>query len=602
MPPGPRESELSLPALRAALLPKQYDDNELKVADYVNNDSDEAERDAVRCARIVEECTADELAKLLAAGLVGSREDFHEQFDGYDRCNDISLLEHVMPDVGKMRVVLEHDPTIDMHTSSVCRAVVPAAWQVGDDKLCAYLHLGGHDVQGILLLLAHFERNPVYDATLLRAHAHLWYQNLNAVLLLERLEQRQSRIVAGRELVGSARRKAVAPPWPWPPVPRAVRRAAMLRFTDHCTPECWHYPREVEAELDAGFKGSRLGSVTSLLADVLPGIACDATPFDVLQAVVDAGRAQDLVDCLIVEEDYYLIDRLERDHGVLVPRPRLTAAAPLSDHGFAVSKPQRRPHPFDHDSRFEQWRLCCFGKTLRDALGMTPEVRLTDAEFTDALTATVGVNTVSLDALIDQALLDGRSGLDLRAAFEAFREQFDADPGDRDELRALHDMQHLADDERSLPTLTNETAAFLFERWYDLDAKSLGVFRTEQPAAALVRCHPHARRLLAREWNERRPGFVKRVLRTLQAFHTDWTDVGAAVALFDKDNHPWTKVRNRYGRSAVLLLRASVPMLKAHRAWVLGECVRQWQEMADIYNPKKTLGKRLRREYDSEWG
>ena len=67
-----------------------------------------------------------------------------------------------MPDVDKMRVVLQHDSTIDMHTSALCQ--IPE-YDHGHNKLCAYLHRGGDSVEGILLLLAHCKHNPVDDAT-----------------------------------------------------------------------------------------------------------------------------------------------------------------------------------------------------------------------------------------------------------------------------------------------------------------------------------------------------------------------------------------------------------------------------------------------------
>jgi len=589
--PGPRLSELSLPVLREALLPRVYTDDELEVGDYIDDNAEEAEHDRVRCERIVATCTGAELARLLAVGAVGSREDFRRQGDDFGNYFDISLLEHVMPDVDKMRVVLEHDPTIDMHVSGVCRTFRVYRGFAGDDKLCAYLNCGGASVDGILLLLAHFEDNPVDPMTVRAAEdLHLRLRNTNAMHLLERLCFRPARTVAGRELIGSARRKVVAPPWPWPPMPRAVFRAKGIHFDDHCTTQCWYYPHELEIGYDAECNG-RLSSVESLLADVLPGIHCDATPFQVMQAVVDAGRAQDLADCFVVEKKCGLIDLLERDHGVLVPEKLSATDAPLSAHGFVLPTHRRRLHPFDRASRFEQWRMCCFGKDMRDALGMTEGVLLTDEEFARVLAANVH-DVVSLDALLDRACVDGRSGLDLRAALEEFCEQF-ADPENEDADRPLIFLLRLADAKRSFATLTKQASEWFFDHWYSSD--------NYREPAALMPYNAHFRRLLACKWNAGKSNYMGMVLGVLLTMKTDWTDVGAVVGLMDKDKNKWNKVCVCYDRPTALLLRAAPPMLKAHRTWVLGECLRQWQEMADIYNPQKTLGKRLRREYDADF-
>ena len=168
---GPREDSLDLSAMRAALPEGSYDDEVLDIGNYLDYDDDDMPAcypDYVRAKRIVEVCSAAHLALLIDCGLVGNRDDFADDPDN-------SLLEHVMPDLEKMRVCLERGD-IDMH---ICRGHEYFDRCYNEDKICAYLVRGGGEgnrgtgespTAGLELLLAHCDYNPIYDATLATAY------------------------------------------------------------------------------------------------------------------------------------------------------------------------------------------------------------------------------------------------------------------------------------------------------------------------------------------------------------------------------------------------------------------------------------------------
>ena len=105
--------ELDVRAMRAALPADVYTDAVLKTENYIPSEAEwgegekESYADYVRGLRIVETCTADDLATLIDRGLVGNHEAFETDEDRFGKYQ-LSLLEHVMPDVDKMRVCLEH--------------------------------------------------------------------------------------------------------------------------------------------------------------------------------------------------------------------------------------------------------------------------------------------------------------------------------------------------------------------------------------------------------------------------------------------------------------------------------------------------------------
>lgn len=173
-PRGPRECELDLSAMRAALPDGSYDDEVLDLKNHLDDDDDEIDRppwypDEVRAKRIVEVCSAAHLAVLIDAGLVGNREDFKVDENAFSPGSAFgaepadSLLEHVMPNLEKMHVCLVRG-NIDMHISALINAR-----ECGGDKICAYLDIASNDpkvsgeslIAGIKLLLKYCDYNPV---------------------------------------------------------------------------------------------------------------------------------------------------------------------------------------------------------------------------------------------------------------------------------------------------------------------------------------------------------------------------------------------------------------------------------------------------------
>lgn len=164
--------------MRAALPEGSFDDEVLELRNYL--DDDEIDNvppwypDEVRAKRIVEVCSAAHLGELIDAGLVGNREDFKVDRHGFQSGNPFgaepadSLLEHVMPNLGKMRVCLERG-NIDMHMSELINDR-----EHGGDKICAYLEIASADLQvsdesmiaGIKMLLEYCSFNPINDITL----------------------------------------------------------------------------------------------------------------------------------------------------------------------------------------------------------------------------------------------------------------------------------------------------------------------------------------------------------------------------------------------------------------------------------------------------
>lgn len=186
---GPDEWHLDLAAMRAALLPRVYSDEELDLADYVSDDDpemDDSYSDAIRAQLIIEVCTADEFATLIDRGLIGLRNDFSSEGYGVRPPTNVHLLEHVMPDEGKMRVCLERSHC-DVDSSD---------WEAdcgcgGNDKLSRYIHESGGSatVEGIKLILNAADYNLVYDATLAAARCSgMHVRSPQAFDLLERLE------------------------------------------------------------------------------------------------------------------------------------------------------------------------------------------------------------------------------------------------------------------------------------------------------------------------------------------------------------------------------------------------------------------------------
>lgn len=166
---GPCEGDLDLGAIRNALPVGSYTDDELHLEEYVEFDDPEMPDgypDYMRAILIVGKCSADHLAILIKSGLVGNREDYKLDQDRYGSYN-VSLLEHVMPDVEKMRVCLQLGD-FNIHTSELLNDGRRECFDHGDghDKLCVYFCQGGESIDGLKLLLAHCDYNPVYEATL----------------------------------------------------------------------------------------------------------------------------------------------------------------------------------------------------------------------------------------------------------------------------------------------------------------------------------------------------------------------------------------------------------------------------------------------------
>ena len=106
----------------------------------------------------------------------------------------------------------------------------------------------------------------------------------------------------------------------------------------------------VVTELGLGSPQFRLrrSCVSTLLAEVLPGMASDATLDDVVQRVSDFGKAQGLIDCSIMDG--------------------CGLACTLAYEYDIARFPPDRDRPLDPGSTFPKWRLYCHFQRLRDAL------------------------------------------------------------------------------------------------------------------------------------------------------------------------------------------------------------------------------------------
>ena len=145
---------MALARLREALLPRAYTDEELDVGSMVDfyfgntsvvDDLNEEQVDHIRFFQTVHKCTAEELRAALSAGAVHSSEEFLSRED-LDTAK--SLLTWVMPNVDKMRVVLEHDPSAVVNKYTLGR----------------YVEWGGRDMKALGLLLEHAPRdNGLYN-------------------------------------------------------------------------------------------------------------------------------------------------------------------------------------------------------------------------------------------------------------------------------------------------------------------------------------------------------------------------------------------------------------------------------------------------------
>ena len=209
----------------------------------------------------------------------------------------------------------------------------------------------------------------------------------------------------------------------------------------------------------------RLSAVETLLAEILPGREAQSIP-EVIAHVRDAGRIPELVDCVIADPTdarmfrHHLEDNIEllfpENHSVWHAPP-----PPLAAHGFAIPKkkpPCRRPHPFDHDSTFAMWRLCCFGPEVRVALGLDDGHIDDDAYGRLLERANAEDEQYTVDALIEAVHFHERPLLHLADVMcRITGRHVDCRYGDddtEDNLKYTHRLARIADPATSFSELT----------------------------------------------------------------------------------------------------------------------------------------------------
>ena len=604
---------LDYTAMCAAIRPRTYTDAELERAApidlnplaYDDEDLAAGQLDMVRAEGLLQACTADELARMLRAGAVptcrrGLGRSFGyepEQIFPYDDEIDYDcLLTHVMHDVDKMRVVLEASPGVD-----------------GRGDAIAYLRHGGGKVSGLLLLLAHCDHCCLDETVHTVAHAEgLYHHEPHAWALVECCRRRDHGLFAGREVVGTALRACVPPPAVLPPLPS-------YGIDDGDTFE--------DALLDVSTPPLRLSAVDTLLAEILPGREARSIP-EVIAHVRDAGRIPELVDCVIADpkDTWMFRHHLEDDIELLFPENHSVWHAPpppLAAHGFAIPKkkpPCRRPHPFDHDSPFAMWRLCCFGPEVRVALGLD-DGHVDDDTYGRLLErANAEDEQYTVDALIEAVHFHERPLLHLAGVMcRITGSHVDCRHGDddlEDEDKYTHKLARIADPETSFSALTSanryvvETAidAYLNARRYasiaTLLVRASGVIT--QALSHLCTVHYYTSR------NES----LLHVLMALARRDGGWRTLARLVRMLKTIDHRldrdrsarrdasqcWQYLRKTYfaGRAQAALIYAMPALAAVREAHWLRELLLRWQEAVALFAPDRAGGKRLRREYDEE--
>lgn len=395
-------------------------------------------------------------------------------------------------------------------------------------------------------------------------------------------------VFAGRPVIGTALHNLGAPP-PIPPIPS-------YRLFD----EDYDFCPDVD-ELCEQCRPMRLSCAETLFAEVLPGLTADTFP-QVLEHVRDHGKVQELFDCAFADPRDEDVGQWLYGKSIVPTGHDAPTTSPLAAHGFVLPMTTfERPHPFDDDSTFPLWRLCCFSSMVRRALGLEPGV-VTDTEYVELLALAIEKqDELTLRALVDAMHIFERPLIDLNPLVMRCT-NFNME--EYDHIHMFVTRIALVANTTSYCNVGDKHSYFVRNTVHALLCAS----RHATLAEMLSRWSVFERSFYNFWQEEERDSIDPEVFaNTLKSFAClkNWQLLGELVhslKFYRRVDRHWPLLLVHAGRAMATLIRAA-PALAAVRKWHQKQsAMLSWQERVQLFAPTRIGGKRLREEYAVDFG